>query len=68
MFVFLTPSVYHADGAAPLPWGWRERGECLERGGFREGSFPSDLLERLEQIKGIVFPPPRAQQGCRCEQ
>lgn len=48
--------------------GTGERGECLKRGGFRAGSFPSDLLARLEQRKGIVFPPPRAQQGCRCEQ
>lgn len=57
MFVFLTPSVYRVDGAAPLPWAWRERGGCLERGGFRAGSFPSNLLARLEQIKGVVFSP-----------
>lgn len=43
---------------ALLPSDWGEREECLERGGFRVGSFPSDLLARPEQIKGIVFPPP----------
>lgn len=58
LFVFLALGVYCADGAARLPWDWRERGECLERDGFGEGSLPSDLLSRLEQMKGRVFPRP----------